>query len=297
MAPHQDVIVGIDGSAPSEEAAAWALKKLRGSGRTLRLVHVITPVHLEGAAEPELRAAGEKMLTGLAARLAQLDAAHPDDTSDTVIDTEVVIGDAAEALNSLADEASLLVLGRPGAGQVNSRRLGTVSFGLPGHALSSVLVHRVGTGSEFDGHSRADAGPVVVGLDTSEYAAVAALDAAEFAVGNGQRLRILVGIDASAEHAAIRARAESDLAWLRREFPALDADVELATGDPVDALIRASEDADLIVVGKRGLGQFAAMTSQLGRTSSAVLTDAQSSVLLVTFRPDPRLESRTSATR
>src|SRR5699024_5437447 len=111
--------------------------------------------------------------------------------------------------------------------------------------------------------TRADAGPgrtrgvVVVGLDTSEYAAVAALDAAEFAVGSGQRLRVLVGVDALAD-AAARARAEADLAWLRREFPTLDADAEFPTGDPVDALIRASEDADLIAIGKRGIGQFAA---------------------------------------
>ena len=125
---------------------------------------------------------------------------------------------------------------------------------------------------------------------------MAALDAAEFAVGSGQRLRVLVGVDALAD-AAARARAEADLAWLRREFPTLDADAEFPTGDPVDALIRASEDADLIAIGKRGIGQFAAMTSQLGRTSSAVLSGAHSSVLLVTFRPDPRLESCTSVRR
>lgn len=334
MALHQDVIVGIDGSAPSEEAAAWALKELRGSGRTLNLVHVITPAGPESAAESELRSAGDEVLTRLSVRLAHLDAAHPDGASDTTIDTEVVIGDPAEALSALASDASLLVLGHHGAGQGNSPRLGTVSFGLPGHALSSVLVHRVRTGSEFDdpaahptmrsgpglppttggsdapvdavpaddGNARADAGPgrtrgvVVVGLDTSEYAAVAALDAAEFAVGSGQRLRVLVGVDALAD-AAARARAEADLAWLRREFPTLDADAEFPTGDPVDALIRASEDADLIAIGKRGIGQFAAMTSQLGRTSSAVLSGAHSSVLLVTFRPDPRLESRTSVRR
>ena len=55
MALHQDVIVGIDGSAPSEEAAAWALKELRGSGRTLNLVHVITPAGPESAAESDRR--------------------------------------------------------------------------------------------------------------------------------------------------------------------------------------------------------------------------------------------------
>src|SRR5699024_3301324 len=153
-----------------------------------------------------------------------------------------------------------------------------------------------------DGNPRADAGPgrtrgvVVVGLDTSEYAAVAALDAAEFAVGSGQRLRVLVGVNALAD-AAASARAEADLAWLRRELPTLDADAERPTGDAVDALIRASEDADLVAVGRRRLGRVATTPPQLGRTSSAVLSGAHSSVLLVTFRPDPRLESRTSVRR
>src|SRR5699024_7984913 len=127
-----------------------ALKELRRSGRTLNLVHVITPAGPESAAESELRSAGDEVLTRLSVRLAHLDAAHPDAASDTTIDTEVVIGDPAEALSALASDASLLVLGHHGVGQGNSPRLGTVSFGLPGHALSSVLVHRVRTGSEFD---------------------------------------------------------------------------------------------------------------------------------------------------
>src|SRR5699024_9521371 len=189
VALHQAVIVGIDGSAPSEEAAAWALKELRRSGRTLNLVHVITPASPESAAESELRSAGDEVLTRLSVRLAHLDAAHPDGASDTTIDTEVVIGDPAEALSALASDASLLVLGHHGVGQGNSPRLGTVSFDLPCHALSSVLVHRVRTGSAFDDTAahptmRSGSGqpPTTVGSD-------ALVDAVPADDGNARRCR------------------------------------------------------------------------------------------------------------
>src|SRR5699024_2503812 len=92
------------------------------------------------------------------------------------------------------------------------------------------------------------------------------------------------GADALAD-AAARARAEADLAWLRREFPTLDADAEFPTGDPVDALIRASEDADLIAIGKRGIGQVAALTAPPGRASSAVLAGARA---VPPRAPEPR---------
>src|SRR5699024_12408366 len=100
--------------------------------------------------EAELRAAGDWVLTRLSVRFAQLEAVLRDGASDSTSDTEVFIGDRAEALSALASDASLLVLGHHGGGPGNSPRLGTVSFGLPGHALSSVLVHRGRTGSEGD---------------------------------------------------------------------------------------------------------------------------------------------------
>lgn len=296
-----DVIVGVDGSDQSAEAAAWALKELRGSGHALRLVHVITPAHLEIDDEAELTETGRMVLVGLSDRLGDLDASHPDGASDTEILTEVVVGDAGEELAMRADDAGLLVLGRHGAGRVNSGRIGTVSFGLPGHALSAVLVHTVRNGSEFDDPvthpsvvSSGGTGGIVVGLDTSEYAGVAALDAASLAVGSGRPLRILVGVDALGDREATQARAEADLAWLRDEHPGLDADIEFLSGDPAELLIDASDGADVVVVGKRGRGVFAAMTSQLGRTSSAVLTGSHSSVLLVPYRRDPRLGARSA---
>ena len=64
-----DVIVGVDGSDQSAEAAAWALKELRGTERGLRLVHVVTPAHLEIDDEADLRETGTTVLADLRTRL------------------------------------------------------------------------------------------------------------------------------------------------------------------------------------------------------------------------------------
>jgi nucleotide-binding universal stress UspA family protein len=289
-----DVIVGVDGSDQSAEAAAWALKELRGTEHGLRLVHVVTPAHLEIDDEADLRETGTSVLADLRTRLEELDRSHPDGAAGPRIDTEVVVGDAAEELTQRADDAGLLVLGRHGAGRVNSRRIGTVSFGLPGHALSAVLVHTVTAGSEFDeaAHPARDGGRIVVGLDTSEYSHVAAQDAAALAVRSGWTLHVLVAPDTLGGRDATHAGAEAAVDWLHEDFPDLAIELEELAGDPARLLLAASETADLVVLGKRGAGVFAGMTSQLGRTSSAVLTDAASSVLLVPYRRDERLRAR-----
>src|SRR5699024_2902275 len=173
---------------------------------------VITPAHLEIDDEAELAESGRTVLTALTDRLTQLDAAHPDGASGTEILTEVVVGDAGEELAMRADDAGLLVLGRHGAGTVNSRRIGTVSFGLPGHALSAVLVHTVTAGSEFDdpaSHPARDGGRIVVGRDTSEYSHVAAQDAASLAVRSGWTLHVLVAPDTLGGRDATHAGAEA----------------------------------------------------------------------------------------
>jgi nucleotide-binding universal stress UspA family protein len=62
-----------------------------------------------------------------------------------------------------------------------------------------------------------------------------------------------------------------------------DVTVSVVTGDPAEELVRASHDADLLVVGSRGTGAFAAL--RLGSVSSKVTHHAACPVVVV---PEPR---------
>lgn len=308
-----EIIVGVDGSRTCQEAAAWALKEARNRGCDLRLVSVAAPAApgrafaaqpfpASSAAEPvpasstagsptaDSRAAAESALAEVSDRLRDL---LPDVPFDAVVET----GDPAEVLAGMSERAGLVVIGHHGSDQQTGGRIGTISSGLPGHALCPVLVHRDAEASEFDSpdaHVQRGGG-VVVGLDTSDYAGVAALDAADYAARTGTDLRIIVVTTPLGDDERARAQTELDMAWLRSRFPGLQVSTEFVEGDPAEVLTARSAGADLLVLGKRGLGRFTGMRVQLGRTSSRVLSAASCSVLLVPFRDDPALDQRRTA--
>ncbi|WP_236862624.1 universal stress protein [Brevibacterium daeguense] len=281
-----DIIVGIDGSRSCREAAAWALKEARHHDCGLRLISVVSP---ENRKFGSLGEAQDASANALATISEQLRALVPEAEFETVIEQ----GDPAEVLAARSEKAGLVVIGHHGSDQEVGGRIGTISFGLPGHALSPVLVYRESEDSEFDS---ADShvlrgGGVVVGHDTSDYAGVAALDAADYASRTGAALRMVVATQADGDERD-RAQTDLDMAWLRSQYPGLTVSAEYHEGDAAAVLAARSADADLLVIGKRGLGRFASMRVQLGRTASRVLHDAQCSLLLVPFREDPALALR-----
>jgi nucleotide-binding universal stress UspA family protein len=62
-----------------------------------------------------------------------------------------------------------------------------------------------------------------------------------------------------------------------------DVRVDVATGDPAEELIKASRDADLLVVGRRGGGGFARLL--VGSVGDKVMHHAPSPTVVI---PDPR---------
>jgi nucleotide-binding universal stress UspA family protein len=80
-----------------------------------------------------------------------------------------------------------------------------------------------------------------------------------------------------------RAVLESALEPIRQAYPDLNVEARAEEGHPAPALVAASQDADLLVVGSRGRGAFAGML--LGSVSEHCVTHAHCPVTVVRGRP------------
>jgi nucleotide-binding universal stress UspA family protein len=138
---------------------------------------------------------------------------------------------------------------------------------------------------------------IVVGIDGSEGGAAALEFAAEEAALRKARLRIVSAweIPVAAFGAggpppldpgtldAFRLRAEQigedGVATAKRLQPSLDVEAQTVTGQPADALLAQGAEADLIVVGRRGLGGFRSLL--LGSVSQQVVHYATCPVVVV----------------
>ena len=153
--------------------------------------------------------------------------------------------------------ATLIALGSHGHRRVTEILIGGVAGELLHSAPCSVLVARPAGDAEVFPRS------IVVGLDGS-VAAEHALDAAEHLA---RRLRVPLRVVT-----ALRGKAV-ELDGVRRRWPA----VEEVDARPVEALVTATAEADLVVVGSRGLHGVRA----LGSVSERVAHQAGCSVLVV----------------
>ena len=146
----------------------------------------------------------------------------------------------------------------------------------------------------------------MVGVDGSEQARVAVLEAAAQAERLAAPLRVVCAVpqysgslawvpapmDREALFADIQVQLKAGVAWLQSHYPGLTIETRLLDGSPVDVLVEASRHVELVVVGTRGRGGFTGML--LGSTSDGVLHHAKSPVMVVPDREDPRLADRAS---
>jgi nucleotide-binding universal stress UspA family protein len=79
--------------------------------------------------------------------------------------------------------------------------------------------------------------------------------------------------------ARTRAELEEWLETLKPEFPTVKVEVEVSHSRPIEALIRASEHSDLLVVGRHD--PFIPLGSHLGSVARTVLQQASCPVLVI----------------
>jgi nucleotide-binding universal stress UspA family protein len=163
------------------------------------------------------------------------------------------------------------------------------------HARQPVLVVRAA--------AAAFGAPVVVGVDGSTTAVRAVQMAADEADRAGVPLRALaavpVGADATGTSTGPRVAELRDaeaflseaLAGLRERYPGLSTELAITQTHPIEALVRASLSARLVVVGSRGRSAMRSLV--LGSVGREVAQRAACNVLVV--HPGPPSQHREGA--
>lgn len=269
-----EIVIGYDGSSDSELALDWADALAAEQGRALRVViSEVDPTQvLEATSEWHLAKMG-RLESDARDRLAGAQ------TRETAL--ELVGVPPAQALIDASARAVAVVLGARGHGLLSGVVLGSVSQHVTRHASCPVIVTRT--------PYHLDSRRVVVGVDGS----TGSRKALEFAFDHASRSGSKVtAIHAWRNHsrgypgeglveeiqAAERTLAEA-LAGFADQYPDVKVTTEAIPVPPQRALADASQAAELVVVGSRGLGAFTGLL--LGSVSQAVLHHAQCPVAVV----------------
>ncbi|WP_410622875.1 universal stress protein [Amycolatopsis sp. cmx-8-4] len=291
------ITVGVDGSAGSTAALAWAAKTASLRHLQLRIVHGLQLTSLyyggglpgagAGALFDAIQADGERIIADARSLAASVD-------KDLVITTELPNAPPVPMLIDESRHTRMLVVGRSGSGGFAGMLVGATAATVASHAHSPVALVR---GRE-DTSMVPDSGPVVVGVDASANSEPALGVAFEEASLRGVPLvavhawddvtyedthgtaRILTQAG-TLEEGERRLLAERLAGW-HEKYPDVTIRPRLVHDRPRHVLLEESETAQLVVVGSHGRGGFTGML--LGSTSQALIQHAQCPVLVV--RPE-----------
>ncbi|MBE1493917.1 nucleotide-binding universal stress UspA family protein [Amycolatopsis lexingtonensis] len=291
------ITVGVDGSAGSTAAVAWAAKIASLRHLELRIVHglQLSGLYYGGglpgagaeALFDALVADGEKIVADARAVAASID-------ENLVVTSGLPNEPPVPMLLEESRHARMLVVGRTGAGGFTGMLIGGTAATVAAHAHCPVAVVRGREGATVVPGS----GPVVVGVDGSANSEQALAVAFEEASLRGAPLAALhAWNDVTYEDTRGTARiltqpdtlvADAErllgqrLAGWQEKYPDVEVRRVLVQGRPRHALLDAAAEAQLVVVGSRGRGGFTGML--LGSTSQALVQHAACPVLVV--RPE-----------
>jgi nucleotide-binding universal stress UspA family protein len=287
-----EVVVGVDGSPESEEALSWSLAEGRRRDVPVRAITVWQPSgeprEIERlSALPSVADLREQLRDDVTATVQKV--VDRDGAADVAVTAEVRYGHPVRQLISEAAADALLVVGSRGRGSIAGSLLGSVSQSCVQYARGTVVVVR---GGRPDPGSRR----VVVGVDGSPASVRALRFADEAARLRGAALQVVhawmlpylgfagrAGALDEEAGAEIAARAGERLRESLR-LAAVDAtrpDVEmwLVEGAANLSLLQAASNAELLVVGSRGVGGWKGLL--LGSVSTQCVTQSPCPVAVI----------------
>jgi nucleotide-binding universal stress UspA family protein len=290
--PHGAVVCGVDGSSCSDAALLAAADLAAREHRPLALVHAFEPPRVVDADRWRRQPDNDLALGSMAWQEAETvlaDAAlrARGHAPGVAVATSLSEEDPREALLAAAESAAVMVVGCRGRGGFARLAIGSVSLWLSQHAPCPTLVVRPREVAD-------PAAPVVVGTDATEVSA----GALEFAFAQASfQARPLVVVHCFDEYFqggyGLQSVPDEDLeglprerlaigeaiAGLREKYPDVAVRVDLGRGPAGPYLVRASEGAELLVVGSKQLSAFAALV--LGAVSRSAVEHASCSVAVV----------------
>lgn len=281
MSPVPELTVGVDGSPSSRAAVDWAARRASRLGLGLNLVHVmpdylVWPGHRQ---YDDVRQILGDLLASEADRARGLAPAAP-------VRTSLSSGEPAPVLAECSARSALVVVGTDRDPDVHGEMFGVVNLQIATIARCPVAVVPV--------HGSAGNAGVVVGIDGSAAAKVAAAFAAREADSTGQALTVLYApkpahgwLRESGVGAALEAEVEPGqrkvladaVAQLRATHPGMRIHAAfIKDANPAQALLDASKDALLLVLGSPGTVSVAHVA--VGSVTQHVLMDAACPVVM-----------------
>ncbi|GII76711.1 hypothetical protein Sru01_16930 [Sphaerisporangium rufum] len=271
------IVVGTDGSPAGTAAVRWAAADAARRGAPLHIVTVVERWPYSVARWPAPPEIGDSLEAGAERVLAEAEAVARATLPDGPVSTERIDGEPAPALCEHAEKALVLVVGSRGLGGFTGALVGSVSGHVAGRARGAVVVVREG--------AEPRRGEVVAGVDDSAECDPALVFALEEARLRGAVLRAVhawqppvhvyapaIAYDMDeirqAQHDVVRER----LARLAPRYPEVTVVEDVRCAHPVDALVKAADGAELLVVGSHGRG--AVGSALLGSVSRSVLHHA-----------------------
>lgn len=280
------VVVGVDGSASSWQALDLAAHEATLRGDPIRVVYAFVWTHL-GPPSAAVRSRFEEELVRDAERVVRDAVQYVRERAPSAkVDGQTLAGPPAEVLIKQSCTASLVVVGNRGIGGFAGLLVGSVPVRLAAHAACPVLVAR---------EQANPGGDILLGVDGSPANEPAVRFAFEEAALRRTGLTALYAWDApvlaapvagppmthyseTVEEAERRVLVDSVACW-HDKYATVPLRCQLVRGQTGRALIDASEQAQLVVVGSRGRGGFSGLL--LGSVSQAVLQHAACPVAVV----------------
>jgi nucleotide-binding universal stress UspA family protein len=290
------IIVGVDESAGAASALQWAVAEGTQRGWPVEAVlawGLLNQHHTEAKApfDPDYTAAKAAAALDHFVRAA---------VGDAEVEQRVVNDLPARALLDVAaaDDVSLLVVGGRAMGGVRAALLGSVSYECLHRSQRPIAVVRAG----MDLHRTEPGAPqhVVVGVDGSGEALAALAWAVEDAAAKRARVEVVhawhvpyvgtdmygatLAIDPSPFEDAARQLVETALDSVDTTGLVHSLSSTVTHGGAATAVLTAGKDADLIVMGSRGLGGFGGLL--LGSATNQVVHHAPCPVVVIPRGPD-----------